>query len=273
MTLSLRNNLIKVTLMVSITLFFSYLLSYYYLNQDNFFSLKKIITIATEQNINFADSVIKNLHWTVFTASLLFGFSIISSLLLFHYFKKKISPEIFFFILFILSLSLQSIRLFQFQLLILKVSPFFGVIITRLYYFFKFFGVFCFFSASLFPVGIKFQKIGTILLSILLISFTISALMPIDSTIMNRYFLYEISDSTSILLMILSIRFLTIINFTRVAISSKSKNYVLVLISSALIIFGEELLLLLPIPLIAFFLILAGTVIYSRSIYNYYLWI
>jgi hypothetical protein len=273
MTLSLRNTLIKLTLTISITLFLLYMISFFYLNQDNLFSLNRIIAILSEQNSTSVESIAKSLNWTVITASVLFGFSIISSLLLFHYFKKKISPEIFFFILFILSLSLQSIRLFQFQLLLLNVSPFFGVIITRLYYFFKLFGLFCLFASSLFPVGIKFQKFGTILISILLISFTISALMPIDSTSMNSYFLYNIGDSSSILLMTLSIRILTIVNLTRVAITTKSRNYVLVLIAAALIIAGDELLLLLPIPLVAFFMISIGTVMYSRSIYNYYLWI
>ena len=272
MTLSLRNTLIRVTLTISFSLFILYLISFFYLNQENFFSLDRIINILSEQNNTSIEIERTSLFWTIITASILFAFSIITSLLLFHYFKKKISPEIFFFILFILSLSLQSIRLFQFQLLLLNVSPFFGVLITRLYYFFRLFGLFCLFASSLFPIGIKFQKFGTILLSILLISFTISTLIPIDSTQMNSYFLYYISDSSSILLMTLSIRVLTIVNLARVAITTKSKNYILVLISSVLIITGDELLLLFPIPLFAFILILVGTAIYSRSIYNYYLW-
>jgi len=272
MTLSLRNTLIKVTLTLSITLFILYLISFFYLNKGDFFSADKIISIISDQNNIPAEEIRSSIFWTIITASFLFGFSVISSLLLFHYFKKKISPEIFFFILFILALSLQSVRLFQFQLLLINVSPFFGVLITRLYYFFRLFGLFCLFASSLFPIGIKFQKFETILISILLISFTLSALMPIDSTFMNSYFLYTISDSSSILLMTLSIRVLTIVNLARVAITTKSKNYILVLISSVLIIAGDELLLFFPIPLIAITLILIGTAIYSRSIYNYYLW-
>lgn len=235
--------------------------------------MSPIIEILSAQNNGSLEDVTKSLHWTVLTAAILFAFSIISTISLFHYFKKKISPEIFFFILFLLSLSLQSIRLFQFQLLLLNVSPFFGVVITRMFYFFKLFGVFCFFASSLFPAGIKFQKFGTILLSLLLISFTISALMPIDSTVMNSYFLYNISDSSSILLVTLSIKVLTIINLSRVTISTKSKNYILILIASAFIIIGEELLLPLSIPLVGIIMIVFGTIIYSRSIYNYYLWV
>ena len=274
MTLSLRNTLIKVILTVFIIFFLFYFITILFLTRDNSFSLIQIETILRGMPDSFKSSSISyTLVWTIITASVLFGFSLITSLLLFHYFKKKISPEIFFFVLFIISLSLQSVRLFQFQLLILHVSPFFGVIVTRVFYFFRFFGVFCFFASSLFPIGIKFQKFGTILLSIFLLSFTISALMPIDLTDMNRYFLYNISDRTSLLIIILSVRVLTIINFIRVAITTKSRNYILVLIASILIIAGDELLLILPIPLVAFSMILSGTVLYSRSIYNYYLWI
>lgn len=273
MTLSLRNTFIKVTLTISVTLFLMYILSFLYVNQDNLFSMSRIIEILNEQNNSSVEDVTKSLHWTVLTAAILFVFSITSTLFLYHYFKKKISPEIFFFILFVLSLSLQSIRLFQFQLLLLNVSPFFGVVNTRVFYFFKLFGVFCFFAASLFPVGIKVQKFGTILISLLLISFTISALMPIDSTQMNRSFLYNISDSFSILLVTISIKILTIINLSRVTISTKSKNYILILIASVFIIIGEELLLTLYVPLLGIFMIVIGSIIYSRSIYNYYLWV
>lgn len=273
MTISIRNTLIKVSLTISIILFLVFIISFFYLNQKSLSSLNRIIGIISDQNNTSIETTTVIVKWTIITASILFGFSLITSLLLFHYFKKKISPEIFFFILFVISLSLQSIRLFQFQLLLLNAAPFFGVIITRVYYFFNLFGIFCLFASSLFPIGIKFQKFGTILLSILLISFTISALMPIDSTLMNKYFLYNISDNSSILLMTLSVRVLTILNLVRIAITTKSKNYILILIASILIITGDELLLYFPIPFFAFILILIGTLIYSRSIYNYYLWI
>jgi hypothetical protein len=272
MTLSLRNTLIKVTLSISIALFSLYLLSSYYLQRKGLLSTEKILSLLKQNNPDI-DSLGDLLFWTIVTASILFAFSIITSLLLFHYFKKKISPEIFFFILFILSLSLQSVRLFQFQLLLMNMSPFFGVIVTRFYHFFRLFGVFCLFASSLFPIGVKFQKFGTILLTILLLSFTIAALMPIDPTTMDNNFLYRVGDNTSIQIMTISVRVLTIINFTRVALTTKSRNYLLILIASFLIIAGDMLLLVLPIPLIAFSFILAGTLIYSRSIYNYYLWI
>ncbi len=207
------------------------------------------------------------------TSPLIFVFSIISTIILFHYFKKKNFPEIFFFVLFILSLSLQTIRLFQIPLLLLNISPYFGVIITRLFYFFKFFGLFCLFATSLFPIGIKFQKFEIMLLTILLLSFTISALMPIDPTTLNVTLLYKVTDRSSIFIMIISIRLLTIINFVRVAVSSKSKNYLFVLISAFFLIFGDDLMLFIPFPFVSLILLLIGTAIYTRSIYSYYLWI
>jgi len=273
MTLSLRNTLIKVTLTISISLSIFYTLSLLYLKKNGIFSIDKLITLLIEGKGFSPESTESSIYWTIILAAVVFAFSIITSLLLFHYFKKKISPEIFFFILFILSLSLQTIRLFQFQLISLDLSPYFGVIVTRVFYFFRLFGLFCFFASSLFPIGVKFQKFGTILLSIFLLSFTISTLVPIDPTNINSDFLYKISDSTSILIMILSIRLLTIVNFTRAAITSKSKSYLMILIASALIITGEELLFINPFPLASFILILIGTIFYSRSVYNFYLWI
>ena len=273
MTLSLRNTLIKTLLFMAVILFLFYTISILYMSKTEIFSFKELIRVLSVMYGISNENLSNSLFWTITTTSVIFGFSLISSLLLFHYFKKKISPEIFFFILFILSLSFQTVRLFQFQLLVLNLSPFFGVIITRFYYFFRLFSIFCLFSSSLFPIGVKFQKIGTILISILLLAFTISALMPIDPTSMSIHFLYQISDRTSIMIMILSIRLLTLINFTRVAITTKSKNYLIILLASFMIIIGDELLLILPVPLIAFSLIMIGTVLYSRSIYTYYLWI
>jgi len=273
MTLSLRNRLIKITVIFCFVLSVFYLATYFYLSQDDLFSIS-LITDSLDRLERFSsNSAYASLYWAIITASILFVFSIITSLFLFHYFKKKISPEIFFFILFILSLSLQSIRLFQLQLLMLQVSPFFGVIITRVYYFFKLFGVFCFFASSLFPIGVQFQKFGTILISILLLSFTISALMPIDPTSMNNNFLYEVSDSISLLVMTLSVRFLTVINFIRVSLTTRSRNYIAILVAAIMIILGDELLIVMPVPLLSIALIFTGTIIYSRSLYTYYLWI
>lgn len=272
MTLSLRNRLIRITIIFCFVLSAFYLASFFYLNKLHYFSLKTIKDLLIALNY-FSPSLIDNaLYEAIVTASFLFVFSMISSILLFHYFKKKISPEIFFFILFILSLSLQSVRLFQLQLIMLQVSPFYGVLISRVFYFFKLFGMFCFFASSLFPVGVQFQKFGIILIIILLLSFTISALMPIDPTRMNIRFLYEISDPESLLVMTFSIRILTIINFIRVSLTTRSKNYLMVLIASVLIIAGDELLLVFPFPAISIIIVL-GTILYSRSLYRYYLWI
>ncbi|MBN2657499.1 MAG: hypothetical protein JXR86_10585 [Spirochaetales bacterium] len=273
MTLSLRNRLIRITIIFCFALSAFYLLSYFYLNQNNFFSLSAVTGSLDNLDSFTSESVYSSLFWAIITATVLFVFSITTSLVLFHYFKKKVSPEIFFFVLFVLSLSLQSIRLFQLQLLLMQISPFFGVLITRAYYFFKLFGIFCLFASSLFPIGVQFQKFGTILISILLLSFTISALMPIDPTRMNSFFLYEISDSMSLLVMTLSIRFLTVINFIRVSLTTRSRNYLAVLIAAVLIITGDELLFVLPVPFISIILLLTGTIIYSRSLYTYYLWI
>ncbi|MBB6482357.1 hypothetical protein [Spirochaeta isovalerica] len=273
MTLSLRNRLIRLTILFCFVLSAFFLITFFYLNKDDYFSLSSLVNSLNKLDRFTSDSAYNSLYWAIITASVLYVFSIITSLVLFHYFKKKVSPEIFFFILFILSLSLQSIRLFELQLIMIQVSPFYGVLITRAYYFFRLFGVFCFFASSLFPIGVQFQKLGTILISILLLSFTISALMPIDPTRMNGFFLYNISDSLSLLVMTLSIRVLTVINFIRVSLTTRSRNYLAVLIAAVLIIAGDELLLLLPVPLISITLLFTGAIIYSRSLYTYYLWI
>lgn len=273
MTLSLRNRLIRVTIIFCFALSAFYIATYFSLTQDDPFSFAYVTTLLETVSSFSSSSASASLFWALATASVLFGFSMIVSMLLFHYFKKKISPEVFFFILFILTLSLQSIRLFQLQMLMLEVSPFYGVIISRMFYFFKLFGIFSLFASSLFPIGVQFQKFGTILISILLISFTIAALMAIDPTAMNIHFVYEISDNTSLLIMTLSIRILTIVNFIRVAITTRSRSYLAVLIASILIIAGDEMLLLIQIPIIPIILIMTGTIIYSRSLYTYYLWI
>ncbi len=273
MTLSLRNSIIKASIILSLTVFTFFIISIFYMKSMSLVSFDEINSILSKIFLSNNNKQASPLLWILSTTVLIFVFSIFSILLLYHYFKKKISPEIFFFMLFILAISLQPVRLFQFQIQLLNLSPYFGVIVTRLFFFFRLFGIFCFFASSLFPIGVKFQKFGTILISILLLSITIAALIPIDPTVLEVTLLYKISDKTSIYIMILSIRFLTLINFTRVTISTKSKNYLLILFSSLLIITGDELILIIQIPFFAFFLILIGTILYSRSIYNYYLWI
>lgn len=273
MTLSLRNRLIRISLLLCLLFTVFYIFSFFYLSPGRSFSITALEEKLTGMDNFSTDISYDSLYWSVLTSIGVFFFSMSASMLLYHYFKKKISPEIFFFILFVISLTFQSVRMFQLQLILMETPPVYGVIITRMFYFFRLFGVSCFFAASLFPIGVQFQKFGTILISILLLSFTVAALIPVDLTLMNRNLLYELSDGSTFQIMTMSIRVLTIVNFIRAAVTSESKNYFIVLIAALMIVTGDALLLVLSSPLLPFGLIIGGTVMYGRSLYRYYLWI
>ena len=107
-------------------------------------------------------------------------FAFAAGLILRNLFQKIASPEIFFFGLAILSLSLTSVRSLLLIEGFLGYPVYLSETITRTVYFGKIISILCLFASGLFSTGISFQKQESFLLLIILISLVLSAAIPID---------------------------------------------------------------------------------------------
>ncbi len=203
-------------------------------------------------------------------------FSVIASITLRSFFRKTVSQEMFFFINFTVFLCLENVRIFQLVLITLPVSPYFGSLLTRLVYFGFFLEVSCIFFASIYALGVEYQKLGTILGINLLVSFVLAASLPVDVTSLRPDLLFEIGYSRGILIIFLCIQAFTIVNYLRASQLRVSRDYAIMGAAMVAVMTGRTLLFYLFQPvwiLLGFGLLAAGTAVFARKTHDLYLWL
>ncbi|MCK5673446.1 MAG: hypothetical protein KAH95_08710 [Spirochaetales bacterium] len=203
------------------------------------------------------------------------AFAFTAGLILKNLFQKIASPEIFFFSLAILSLSLTSIRSLLLIEGLLNYPVYLSETITRAVYFGKIITVLCLFTSGLFSTGISFQKQESFLLLIILISFVLSVAIPIDLFKRDIILLRGNVSEYGINLVFILIQLFAILNFIVGSIKNNNYDYLFLAFSVGLISVGNELLfVLIPgwISAGAILLLISGTVLFGYKIHKIYQW-
>ncbi len=208
-------------------------------------------------------------------------FSLLANAAFRNLFRKTSSPEIFFMMLLLVSLCLESLRigiiLMQSDLLPIPgwVMPvYFSILLTRAVYLGRFFALLCLLVSSLFATGIKYSNHSILLGILLLLSITLVSQIPIDSTILLSNFLYRLGDRRGYLLVNASLGLFALINFLRAGLVRKSRRFFPMAAAALMIFVGKELVYagISPFPLIlGGILLFSGVAVFSRQIGIFYL--
>ena len=201
--------------------------------------------------------------------SLVFGFFIYRQI------RKNPSAQLAFLYLFIFSISLSLMRIFP--LLPEGDIPFHQLdkeIITRITYFGRLFGLSSFFAASLFVTGIQIQKFGMILLINTLVSFTISIILPFNTTILTSALLYRVGEEKSLAFFCLTLEILTVLNYFSTAVKHSRNELYRIMFFTVLMLTGFEMVFFIYFPLYipGIMLLILGTFFYMRTSQKLFLW-
>lgn len=205
-------------------------------------------------------------------------FPLMSSLFLLYIyfsFKKTYALEMSFFVVFIFSLSFESLRLFfpvyNFSNMLLEnISS-----ISKLVYFCRLTGFISLFVSSIFAAKIITRQISYVLFFIFFISFCITILMPVNNFHINALFISEIKYSYSYITTAVLLSIMSCINYVVVYITKNAKEYRQAAISSSAFITGHWLLLFTGSILtfiLGVILFIGGIITFIRSIHNYHIW-
>ena len=208
---------------------------------------------------------------SLFTA----GFSLGGGMLFRMYFRRSISVEVFFFTLFVLALFFEAFRLGVLYIVIREEPFFLGVLFTRIILFGRFFRLFSLFTAGLFAVSTKGWKPWLFLGVIALVSFTLVAGIPINPTRLLPQMMYEVGNSTYMLVITLFFSFFTILNLVLAAVLKSTREYYYIAASLAVVLAGHILIMYFISPLllsIGGFLIAGGSFFFGKLIHDLYLW-
>ncbi len=195
-----------------------------------------------------------------------------SVILLKFQYKKSGSTEIFFFALFLASLSFEGLRYTSFIFYTAEIPSFLHTIITRIIYFGRFMSIFFLLCSSLYACEIRYHKFMNLSGLVVVLSFAIAYLISLDGSRFMSTFLYRLNDELGIFLIISTTSLFSIINFVIAAIK-RDFRFLYVAFACLLIVTGQEILYFSGnfITIIALASIVIGIIVYYREIDKIYL--
>ncbi len=191
------------------------------------------------------------------------------------YFRKSLSPEIFFYIIFLFSISFENLRIFILQFRLLDYPLSFEMVFSKIIYGARAFAFFSLFSASLFCTGFEARRMSGILAVILFISvfFGLNIILLTDKT--SGYFIIPPGYHKEIYFFFAIILLFSLINYIFAINHTGLKDYLLLGLATAVSAAGC-IMLFFPESIVLFLLGLSaltlGTVLYSVKVHSLYLW-
>ena len=203
-------------------------------------------------------------------------FSLLSVLILYGSFRKTASPEIFFFLLFLLAISMDGLRALPPALRFMRMPIYLDQLVIRFLYLARFFGVFSLFTAGLFANGMQYQKLSIAFGIGLLAAFTLASLLPVAESALLDGGLPVYLHISDVMAVLLSLRALSILNFTVAWIRNNNRDYLWLSFASLLVLLGNEVMVRTENPVLrigAGMALISGTVLFARRTHEIYLWI
>ncbi|MDR1230301.1 MAG: hypothetical protein LBK61_02745 [Spirochaetaceae bacterium] len=195
--------------------------------------------------------------------------------LIYQFFEKTQSPEIYFFALFAFSVTFDCGRMVIPLQHIYALPQAFPVAAERLELFGRFFGLLALFASSIYATGFKAQKQGTVFFAITLVALLFALRIPIDplawdtSLRLNSGF-RSMFDAIEAVIALLSVASYLVSSRLR-----GSKEFILVGTGVFFVFIGQSLLfgadtIFTPLP--AFLCLAAGTWLVCKPLHRIYLW-
>jgi hypothetical protein len=267
MTITVRNNTIRVGLGLSLLLFIGFFgaLLDTYLSHPSGIGLLEAVRGRSDhfQLLSLIDLLFL----------LIFSFG--GGLLLQTFFRKTVSSEMFFFIFFVISVSFEGARVAQLVIAAQTAPAYFEILVTRAVYFSRFFGVFCLFTAGLYATGIDYQRFEIVLGISLLLAFTLAFSIPVSSETPLTTMLNRIGSRSQLLVVFFAIEVFSVLNFLLASFLKRNRDYIWMALGLLLVIVGKDLLFFVvsPVPdAAAALLLIGGTFLFGHRTHIVYLW-
>jgi len=202
-------------------------------------------------------------------------YAVAAIVVLYFSFRKTRSPEIFFFIIFLISMCFNSLKAPFVLLDAIGMAPYYGVLLTRAEYFGRFLGTLAILTSGLFPLGAEYQRMEIYFGVSFLLAFALSAAITVDMTEIGPVMLFEMGHSRELGIINVIFLFFGVFNYVLYAIQNSSRDHFLIAAGLALVIVGREMIYHsqhLVFSVIALVLLVAGTVLFGERTHSVHLW-
>jgi hypothetical protein len=201
-------------------------------------------------------------------------FAVLANLGIRTLYRRTDSAELLFLMLFCLTLCLETWRLGNLIFQAFSLPLYLNVILTRAVLFSRFFGLLCLLVASLYAVNMKYTQYTVLIGGIVVLAFTLAAVLPLDTSLYEPTFLFKLGDRQGYLFVRLILALLTLVNFMVAARLRRSRRFTTAALASLLLLSGRELLQygVAPLPIVlGLGLLVFGFVVFVRQIVVFYL--
>lgn len=268
MTLTSRN-LILISFLLIVTLFFLFFIIFLFYLAFGF-----PLSIFTDDLYSITETT-KTIGEILITDGIYFVFSLVAGYFMKTYFRKTTSAEIFFFILYILSLSFRGLISFQIYVIFGSIPSLYGVLLTRFFIFGEIFGAGCLLCAGIFPTGIKSTRYGLFLGLVFLIAVIIATSIPIDSSALKPNLLYAIGNQKELTTVLYVLKFLAVVNFFIAGFFKNNREYFFLGLAILMTAIGVEVMVVFESRILeaaGLLSLCSGTVLFANRIHSVYMW-
>jgi hypothetical protein len=215
-----------------------------------------------------------------------FGYSLVNALLLAVYsvglslfilktFRKTVSPEIFFFIFWLCSLSFEAIRPLHLFMAVQAATDSSLSILDRLYMGSRFLGLIAIFISGLYAAGMRNDKQFSIIAICIGISVALSSIMPVNTGIWAVNLMFKLGYGRLVDGFSAAILLITIANYLIAVRVRGDKAYYYIAAGAALAVAGALVASRGASPLasmLSFLAMGAGGFVYIYKLHSFYLW-
>lgn len=200
---------------------------------------------------------------------------VVGTVLLRNFFRKSISPSLFFLAGALAMHGFTVVRVLQVPVAGLGIGQVYSLLLTRMVLFFHFAGVLSLFAASCYAVGASSPRLWSVSGVIVVTALALAYAAPLDATTMTGALIHRFQDAVNLQYLGGFLGLLSIANYVRSARSGEESNGSKLPIAIVALVLGRELSLYVstvPIQLAAAALLTFGLIAVIRGSYSVYLW-
>jgi hypothetical protein len=202
-------------------------------------------------------------------------FATVTLLAILRTFRKTVSPEIFFFAIWVGILSFETLRPAILYFSMSGASDSILIAMTKIYMGMRIAGESAIFVSGLYAVGLRNDRHLSVVLLIFVISFALSSLIPVDSGVWTDTLILKMGYASLYEGLSIVIWLITMTNFTVAVRIRGERSYLSIALGFAAAAAGSHFLSLDMSPLvslIAFATMASGTILFISRLHTYYLW-
>ena len=275
MTLAARNVVLYVGIVVSIILLCGYgVVAYSLLAGD---LAGRHVNVPQEQIwfgriLEVSETAV---YYSLGSAGVLGILSIVSVLVASRLFRRLSSAEVFFFTVFMMSLSLELLRIGQLPLIATEQPPLYGTLLSRGILFGRLFGYLVLFAAGIYAAGVEYPRVGTLLMFLAVLAFLVVYFVPVDLLLMNATLVHRVGGRESVDAVLGFLSLATIANYAYAWATGRADRGFVLFASVVILVVGRELSFNVPgvvASAVGVALIASGAIGFIATTRSRYLW-